>query len=131
MSELLNSTEINIINSNGFEGVLNDTLKSRAFSILDTIQFPTTRTEAWKYTRLGKISNKKFNIQKGKVADISKFEISKEATTIVFINGFIDSSLSSKEIPSGIEFKSIANSTIDFGKNVKLENEIFHSINNL
>ena len=129
MSELLNSTEINIINSNGFEGVLNDTLKSRAFSILDTIQFPTTRTEAWKYTRLGKISNKKFKVQKGKVADISKFEISKEATTIVFINGFIDSSLSSNEIPSGIEFKSIANSTIDFGKNVKLENEIFHSLN--
>ena len=53
MSELLNSTEINIINSNGFEGVLNEKLKSEALTILETIQFPTTRTEAWKYTRLG------------------------------------------------------------------------------
>jgi len=129
MSELLNSTEINIIHSNGFEGVLNETLKSNASSVLETIQFPTTRTEAWKYTRLGKISNKKFNIQKGIVTDISKFEISKEATTIVFVNGFIDSSLSSKEIPTGVEFKSIANSTFDFGKKVKLENEIFNSLN--
>jgi Fe-S cluster assembly protein SufD len=129
MSELLNSTEINIIHSNGFEGVLNETLKSNASSVLETIQFPTTRTEAWKYTRLGKISNKKFNIQKGIVTDISKFEISKEATTIVFVNGFIDSSLSSKEIPTGVEFKSITNSTFDFGKNVKLENEIFNSLN--
>ena len=129
MSELLNSTEINIVNSNGFEGVLSDTLKSNAFTILETIQFPTTRTEAWKYTRLGKISNKKFNIQKGTVTDISKFEISKEATTIIFVNGFIDPSLSSNEIPSGIEFKSITNSSFDFGKNVKLENEIFNSLN--
>ena len=129
MSELLNSTEINIINSNGFEGVLNEKLKSEALTILETIQFPTTRTEAWKYTRLGKISNKKFNVQKGDISDISKFQISKEATTIVFVNGFLDASLSSNEIQDGIEFKSITNSTIEFGKNLKLENEIFHSLN--
>lgn len=129
MSELLNSTEINIIHSNGFEGVLNENLKSNAAAILETIQFPTTRTEAWKYTRLGKISNKKFNVQKGTIADISKYEISKEATTFVFVNGFIDTTLSSKEIPTGVEFKSIINSSIDFGKNVKLDNEIFNSLN--
>ena len=129
MSELLNSTEINIINSNGFEGVLNQKLKSEALTILETIQFPTTRSEAWKYTRLGKISNKKFNVQKGDISDISKFRVSKEATTLVFVNGFLDASLSSYEIPNGIEFKSITNSTIEFGKNLKLENEIFHSLN--
>ena len=129
MSELLNSTEINIINSNGFEGVLNEKLKSEALTILETIQFPTTRSEAWKYTRLGKISNKKFNVQKGDISDISKFRVSKEATTLVFVNGFLDASLSSDEIPNGIEFKSITNSTIEFGKNLKLENEIFHSLN--
>jgi Fe-S cluster assembly protein SufD len=129
MSELLNSTDINIINSNAFEGVLNENLKSEALAILETIQFPTTRTEAWKYTRLGKISNKKFNVQKGEISDISKFQISKESTTLVFVNGFLDVSLSSNEIPDGIEFKSITNSAIEFGKNLKLENEIFHSLN--
>lgn len=129
MSELLNSTTLNIINSNGFEGVLNEQSKSDALTILDTIQFPTTKTENWKYTRLGKISKKKFNVQKGNIIDFSKFEISKEATTIVFINGFLDSSLSSSSIPHGIEFKTITESTYEIGKNVKLENELFNSLN--
>ncbi len=135
MSELLNSTEIDLINTNGYTGVLAAEQKQKASKILETIQFPTTRTEAWKYTRLGKISNKKFSIQKGSVSDISEYVISKDAYTIVLINGIIDTSLSSTDLPEGVICSSIKdtisteklNSLV--GKNLKLENEIFHSLN--
>ena len=135
MSELLNSTEIDLINTNGYTGVLAAEQKQKASKILETIQFPTTRTEAWKYTRLGKISNKKFSIQKGSVSDISEHVISKDAYTIVLINGMIDTSLSSTDLPEGVICSSIKdtisteklNSLV--GKNLKLENEIFHSLN--
>jgi len=131
MSELLNSTEIKIINSNGFGGVLNEKLKNQAFSILETIQFPTTRTEAWKYTRLGKISNKKFTIQKGTISSISEYKIVEEATTLTFVNGFYSSELSSKNIPAGIEVTPLSNgvSSTEIGQNIQIENEIFNSIN--
>ena len=110
-------------------------IRQKASKILETIQFPTTRTEAWKYTRLGKISNKKFSIQKGSVSDISEYVISKDAYTIVLINGMIDTSLSSTDLPEGVICSSIKdtisteklNSLV--GKNLKLENEIFHSLN--
>ncbi len=138
MSELLNSTEINLINTNGFEGVLNESLKSKAFNILETIQFPTTRTEAWKYTRLGKISNKKFTIRQNEkdiFEDIADFEIAKNTTTLFFINGFYDPKLSKGEIPDGVTFSSITEHKSNpilksyIGKNVKIEDEIFNSIN--
>jgi len=63
MSELLNSTEIKLINANGFEGVLNNSLKEKASEVLENIKFPTTRTEVWKYTRLGKISKNQFDVK--------------------------------------------------------------------
>lgn len=135
MGELLNSTEINIINSNGFEGVLNETLKSKALTILDSIQFPTTRTEAWKYTRLGKISNKKFTIQKGSISDISSFSIVKDAYTVVFVNGFYNDHLSSGNLPNGIICQSMNEASTPaktlkyLGKNISLENEVFNSLN--
>lgn len=133
MSELLNTTEIDLINKNGFEGVLNEQLTSKSNAILETIQFPTTRTEAWKYTRLGKISNKKFTIQKAEITDLSKVIIAKEAFTLVFVNGFLAPEFSSNEIPKKIEFQSITkeNTILNnfVGKNVQLQNEIFHSLN--
>ncbi len=135
MSELLNSTEIDLIDTNGFVGVLAADYKQKASKVLDTIQFPTTRTEAWKYTRLGKISNKKFTIQKGTISDISNYKISKEAYTIVLVNGMMDTSLSSKILPDGVICTSIKEAISNdkfnslLGKNLNLENEIFHSIN--
>ena len=135
MSELLNSTEIDLIDTNGFAGVFTAAQKQKASQILDTIQFPTTRTEAWKYTRLGKISNKKFTVQKGAVADISNYIISKDTHTIVLVNGMIDATLSSNTLQEGILCmplkEAISNDKFNalLGKNLKLENEIFHSIN--
>jgi len=130
MSEILNSTEIKLINTNGFQGVLNDTLKAKATDILETIKFPTTRVEAWKYTRLTKISKQIFNVSKSTIDSIEDLSIVKNAFTIVLVNGFYNEDLSSKELPEGISIDRIQNSKSPLiGKNLKLENEIFNSLN--
>jgi Fe-S cluster assembly protein SufD len=130
MSELLNSTEIKLINANGIEGVLNNSLKDKASEVLETIKFPTTRTEAWKYTRLGKISKNEFEIRSSTLNSIEKFKIVENAHTLVFLNGFFSTELSTKELDKNITVNSL--SDIDqkyIGKNVTLENEIFNSLN--
>ena len=130
MSELLNSTEIKLINANGFEGVLNNSLKEKASEVLENIKFPTTRTEAWKYTRLGKISKNQFDVKNPTLNSIEEFKIVGNAYTFVFLNGFFSPELSSKEFDKNITVNSL--SEIDqqyLGKNVKLDNEIFNSLN--
>ena len=140
MSEIINAPvfkKVELILKNEFEGVLSEELKTKSSSILDGIQMPTTRTEAWKYTRLGKINNKKFTIRKGDVSDISSFIIAKDAYTLVFVNGFLNSTLSSGALPEGIVFTSINEGKSDstfakyIGKNLRLEEEVFNSLNTL
>ena len=130
MSELLNSTEIKLINANGFESVLNDNLKTKASEVLETIQFPTTRTEAWKYTRLTKISKNQFNVCKSTLNSIEDFKIAKNAYTFVFLNGFYTPELSSKELNENISVLSLDKIDASIvGKNILLENEIFNALN--
>lgn len=142
MSEVMNTTEldnqktkIDIIKTNTVVGVLTDELKKKSSAILETIQFPTTRTEAWKYTRLGKISNKIFSIQKNNISDISEFIIAQDVYTLVFVNGFFEEKLSTGKLPDGIICKSISEIASDttfkshLGKNVRLDGEIFNALN--
>jgi Fe-S cluster assembly protein SufD len=74
---------------------------AKAQEILATLDFPTRKTEDWKYTRTTKISNTSWAPQKPLSKDISKCKISDlECNEIVFINGeFIEelSSISSQE----------------------------------
>jgi len=140
MSEIINAPvfkKVELILKNEFEGVLSEELKTKSSSILDGIQMPTTRTEAWKYTRLGKINNKKFTVRKGNVSDISAFIIAKDVYTLVFVNGFLNSTLSSGTLPEGIICQSINEAKSDssfakyIGKNLRLEEEVFNSLNTL
>lgn len=124
-------SKIDLVKTNGFEGILPEQSKKNAETILESIQFPTTRTEAWKYTRLGKISNKIFRIEQKTIADISKYSISKDAYTLVFVNGFLQTDCS--ELPQGLTITTLSadvKSTANYlGKNIKLENEVFNAIN--
>lgn len=126
-------SKINLIKTNGFEGILPVKSKEKAKKILDSIQFPTTRTEAWKYTRLGKISNKNFAIDKKLIEDFSNYHISSDAFTFVFVNGFLQHKTESSSLPVGLSVSSLRdaskNSEKYIGKNVKLANEVFNSIN--
>lgn len=134
MEQVINTTNnIDIIQSNGVSGVLSNDLKDKATALLSNLSFPTTKTEAWKYTRVGKISNKKFDVQTGTIDSISKYSVFKEATTIVFVNGFFDEKLSNLSDKVNVQPLSKVNSSeIDtLGKSIQLENEVFNTLNTI
>lgn len=77
---------------------------------LATMDFPTTRVEDWKYTRVTKISNKSFVSKKGSIAELPKLPL-QDAINIIFINGFYAPEWSTKDLPSGL--------SIQIGKDIK------------
>lgn len=106
-----------------------DTLKT-AENILSTIDFPTTRVERWKYTRVAKIANTSFTSRKDVIKNIAL--PLDDAYTIVFVNGFFHPDLSSTNFPSGVEVSALSKSTglNEFlGKNVSVENNVFTAMN--
>lgn len=88
----------------GYEkGIIDEVSSQEALSKLNTLDFPTTRVEAWKYTRVTKISKKDFSIQKQHVSDISPFKVKNlESHVIVFVNGFYQKDLSVFSAEEGI-----------------------------
>lgn len=118
------------------EGLTKTSLKFRnnvlniAKNTLETQDFPTTRNERWKYTRVAKIANKTFTTQTG---SIGTFTLPVEdAYTIVFINGFYDAALSVLNLPEGIEVSTLSEnaSAKEFlGKNAVITDNVFMALN--
>lgn len=113
---------------------LSNTLISRAKHTLNTMDFPTTRTEAWKYTRVGRIANlRPVNKIQGTLHLDQRFLISKDAITLVFENGNFLADHSSKDLPSGLKIKSLAHCSSEelsvLGQHLVLENEVFNALN--
>lgn len=135
MSELI--SEKYIIQSEGIASfVMPENLRKQANLVLATTDFPTTRTEAWKYTRVAKIKNTSFKTLdiRLKTLDLKPFLISNlEGSVLVFVNGFYASDLSKIEEESGLEITNIANRTkfadVLLGNLVPLENEVFNALN--
>lgn len=105
-----------------------------AENTLTQTDFPTTRTEAWKYTRVGKIAGLKLkNSLPGTLHLDQRFLIAKDAYTFVFENGKFISALSSKELPAGLKINSLSAASraeLDLvGTILPVENEVFNSIN--
>ena len=62
--------------------------RGAAREALADLAFPTTRTEAWKYTRLGRIERNAWSFQQASV-DVDVFRIPGfDGVTAVFVNGF-------------------------------------------
>lgn len=65
-------------------------IQKEARQALNAMDFPTTRVEDWKYTRVTRISNKTFKQQRANI-DASPFFIEGEKMhKLVFVNGFFD-----------------------------------------
>jgi Fe-S cluster assembly protein SufD len=118
----------------------NNELLVKASKVLKSIDFPTTRTEAWKYTRLGRITSISFNEHVARVGkNLSRefinanYQISSTGLTFVFENGIFRSDLSSGEFPKGATIKPLTGCTKDelatIGQSIELENELFNSMN--
>lgn len=112
---------------------------------LQSLDLPSTRNEAWKYTRVAKLksllpSNPEakvnFGSQKTQLDQIDSFVIPNlEGSVLVFVNGFYQEQLSTIEAESGIsiaamsEFRPTEWSKTYLGSSLKLENELFHCLN--
>jgi len=113
-------------------------LRNEAKQELESLDFPTTKTEYWKYTRLGKIINKKYEIKKVENIDITPFLIPDlDANILILVNGFYNKSLSYIEEQEGVKVFSLVDgkekSVIiknHFGKYTSAKNEVFLAINN-
>jgi Fe-S cluster assembly protein SufD len=113
--------------------LLNPELRQKALEVLDQTPFPTTRSEAWKYTRVAKIKNSNLSVQENPVSLSGNFGLSDSSIQYVFINGHFSAELSSKSYPEGVKILPL--SRMDeaevrvLGGSILLDGEVFSSIN--
>ncbi len=116
--------------------ILPESLRNDAQNILATLDFPTTRTEAWKYTRVAKIKNTQFSIQQ--VNSLSKDDIkgflipNVTGSVFVFVNGFFAENLSTIVAENGLDLVALSKNPLfnaKIGTDTRIENEIFTAIN--
>lgn len=112
--------------------LLNESIRSKALEVIEKTPFPTTKTEAWKYTRLTKIKNAELNIT-GLTNPSNEFGLSNESIKFVFINGHFSANHSSKSYPEGLKIEALSQmdpkERIVFGNDLTLENELFNAFN--
>ena len=85
---------------------INKDVLSAAQNVLESSDFPTTKNEKWKYSRLGRLS--KLELQQSRKPSVSSNSqlICDNAITIEINNGHIQSI---PTLPKGIEIKSFNN----------------------
>jgi len=114
-------------------------IADEAKAALHQLEFPTSKTEAWKYTRVGKIINKEFKIiHSDKTIDLSKFRIPNlDATEVVFVNGYYREDISQTIESDTIDVMSLAQIANkngagfveNYGTVTDHKNQIFTAIN--
>lgn len=90
---------------------------------LQNLDFPSTRDEYWKYTRLTKILNSEFAIEEASV-DISVPAIDHNASQLNCVNGFFGNLVG--ELPKGVEIapiEEVKNSMVEY------QHEFFAALN--
>lgn len=109
---------------------ISEEMKGVALNAISSTALPTTRVEAWKYTRLAKIGKTNFISTQGQLDSIEDFIADSEATTLVFVNGFYSEELSSKDFPEGVQVELLSRQDSPLSESrLTLENELFHAIN--
>ena len=110
---------------------LSEENKAQASQTLETTPLPTTRVEAWKYTRVAKLGKVNYTNAASTIDAIEKWKIDANAPTFVFVNGHFSAEHSSIDTPEGITCKLLSECTTEelSADIIKNEGEIFHSIN--
>lgn len=110
--------------------LLNENLRLRSRELLDSTPFPTTRSEAWKYTRVAKIRNAALSVQPAATVT-GNYRISDNSVAFVFVNGHFSPELSSASYPEGL--KVLALSQMDEAERLvlgeQLPAELFNAFN--
>lgn len=113
-------------------------VRNESLSLIKSLEFPTSKTEYWKYTRINRIINGDYSIKESdSTIDIQPYLIKNlDANVLVFVNGFFRKDLSQLKTNLGVNFKALSeakNENIEvfekyFNQNVSKE-EIFANIN--
>ena len=103
--------------------------KVTALRVLNDTPMPTTRTEAWKYTRVTKLGKIEFSNQGAQVTSIDKYIIDESATKLVFINGHLSEEFSSEEFQDELNITLLSQGEEVAPSILNLNDEIFHSLN--
>ncbi len=87
---------------------ISESSSKKAQEALSNLDFPTRKTEDWKYTRTNKIASGQWTINAAEFSDISKYEIEGlDCHKIVLINGVFQEEISSISSQEGITISSI------------------------
>lgn len=103
------------------------TTRTIAENACNTLEFPTTKNERWKYTRVTKISNKTFRTNNDKTTSVEA--PLKDAYTIQFVNGQLLSTASN--LPEGVTVAPISATNTEryLGTLAKADLSIFSAMN--
>lgn len=105
-----------------------NSFQKKSYESLLQLDFPTTKSEYWKYTRLGKITNSKFQIPK--VARITSDELRSEiiaSNYLVIENGVLRNDLSKCSL-TGVNVRSVKPENLTDESNLD-QNHIFTALN--
>jgi len=97
-----------------------------AFNFLEANDFPTTRHEDWKYTRLARVANLKFK-REIEVVSQKTTEICGNSIRFVFVNGILTERPTS--LPTGLICKNIEACTQEELQNVSTNTTLFECLN--
>lgn len=87
--------------------LLNEEARKHALNYLENNDFPTSRHEAWKYTRVAKIKNTAFT-NTGTENVNTSFGLSDDSVRFVFVNGHFSPDLSSTSYPDGTKIQALS-----------------------
>ncbi|NDF59654.1 MAG: Fe-S cluster assembly protein SufD [Crocinitomicaceae bacterium] len=91
-----------------FQPLFSEQKRTNSFNLLSQLQFPTTKDETWKYTRLAKISGGNYQLQDGtKESIIPELIENLEGTILVFVNGKYAIELSKIQPEVGVSISPI------------------------
>ena len=123
------------ITTDGYTLVLPQGLREKSFEILNETAFPTTKTEAWKYTRTTRISNGTFQLVKPEINSVSDYLIEGlHGNVLVFVNGFYQAELSIIKDTKGLLVSPLTKTSQEWinvhsNQQVQLEGEVFNALN--
>ncbi|MDX1444731.1 Fe-S cluster assembly protein SufD [Lishizhenia sp.] len=107
------------------------TYRAMAKDALAGMDFPTTRVEDWKYTRVTRITKQNYKSVEA-TADASAYRIpNMDANVMVFVNGFYDAAQSSIEAQEGVTISAVADMDLEdyLDKLDSIDENVFSLIN--
>lgn len=115
--------------------IFGSSTEAEALENIHNTAVPTTKTEAWKYTRLAKLTSKSYQQSTGKSELTSQYIVDEDAIQFVFVNGFLNSELSFNGSIDGLIYKSITDCSEEelakAGGNIPLTKELFNAVNTI